>query len=415
MDSNFFNSIELIAESQPNYHYRGTEDTENRLYTDGEYDYLFDFCGHIAIFNIRNSVRNAIKKFFREGHKFYYCNTKKQFILQVNRKTAHYLRHVIAAKIFGKQLRAMRDCNLKSLNGDGMDLRDSNIDGIKGEYLNCAFEIDGNKFSIKPRNSEAVFYTNSDAGLIKILKAQRWNFNTVNYRLKCYYPQLKQTFDLSAFVFGYYNMSMSSTNILSVLKKLKRRFEDGFVIDHLDDNPRNNQHWNLSLITATQNKEKRCIISQTVLPFIFNAVHFNGRYRVLMSHISELIRTDTKTKMKFENKIFEFDNAEKMIAYLRYWFNIYEVNGLTPKQHYEQLIEQDKKLLRYELTQMDFERLRDAQNVISDLPELITITERAYRKMVRACPPEMQKALSPFNPAVSSRVYAFVEDADDDS
>jgi hypothetical protein len=295
------------------------------------------------------------------------------------------LSHLVASRKYGKRLRTIGKSRVAYIDGNPLNLIDSNVDWCrdrnKDKTAINTFEIVGDKFIITHNSSGVKAYTNIDNELIEILKSKRW-YSCLG-RLTTPYKESRM--DLSHFVLAYFSNQK--------IGELKRQISRGYCVDHIDDNPSNNQKWNLSIMKALENKLKRSFVSNIVLPFVFNAIYFDGKYRAVMSHVHWQEESSTGKEIAFYSDIFEFDSAEQFIMYLRYWYENYTYNGLTPKDNYEMKKANGEKLVRYELRESDYERLRDATNVVSDLPLCGHISKKGLFDMVDRSPPEVQEQM----------------------
>ena len=400
--------LEVLAISQSTKR----RNTENVLATDNQFDYLITHTGDIGIFDVRNAVRTEIVKRFEQGYKFYFSqHTSNGFSLRhpTTNERPYDLRQLIAAKKYGKRkIETIKKSRVNHLNNDKTDLTDINIELIsepnKGSNQINDFYIEGKKIVITYKKSGEKFFTNISEELMVILRKQRWLESPYGH-LITRYGKLRWNFDLSAFVFGFFYMEMTRTTVTSTLKKIQKLMREDFVIDHLNDAPKNNMFWNVSMMTKSENSAKSNILSKMGLPFVFNGIHIgDGRYRFVKAHALSERKIGDAIEVESDGEIYEFDSPGEMISYLQYWFENYRINGISPKDNYEAKMQNDENIVRYEITHEYYERLKNAVNVINP-PQLDKLTRKHYENMVKRSSPEAQENFSLIKPVPGSKIY----------
>ena len=417
------NGFSILAESKSN-----RKNKENVLVTDGEFDYLIAHNGRTAIFNIRKTLRKELIRMFDDGFMFYenISNGEYRFRLYspITQKAPYYLHTLIAAKKYRKKISTIVKNKVRVVDKNPLNLLDNNVEWCspKGDDINTlnSFIIEGDKFVIAHVETSRQEYVNADDELIAIIKKYRWSSG--NNRLYTVVGKQSDNTNIQHYlyhyVYAFYNMGMRENNVKSILRKLRRYLNDGYVIDHLNDNCNDNRHWNLSMMLQTQNVSKRDIISKIGLPFFCNCIYTEGKYRVVMSHIAEEYETDSGLLIRYPAVIYEFESAEKLIRYLQFWYDNYTYRGLTPYSNYRQKKANGEKIVRYELKQADYERMRDAEDVLTDLPDCTKMSFKQFMALIDSSPPDFQEQIEEVVPyekmSGKSSVYVFMSPLNED-
>lgn len=136
--------------------------------------------------------------------------------------------------------------------------------------------------------------------------------------------------------------------------------KNGFVIDHIDSNERNNTERNISLMSFSQNARKSNIMKRVRLPNVLTGAHVNGQYRLeLVSYPSSDVDNGQGRRILFLCKDAEefvsrlvwivnsrFEWAEPFKGTARRWITTTEpcLNGCLYRSEFNQemLAEEDE-------------------------------------------------------------------------
>lgn len=287
--------------------------------------------GVVVKLDALNVMRQLLISLLKTGHIISKRPTQKHvFVTALNGAKSRLVAHVLA-ELYRVPVSSLVSKYVRYWNDDPLDLTRENLVSTSvsmARNQNRLIWISGGQVYVW-LNNRLPHFTDNAAMMEPILKMPCWTWHTrADGRLsaiassagKCAGINETYLYQLRWAV-AHFDATDDYFQLARALREMKEYFRSSnYVLDHLDSNYRNNNIWNLSCMTLTENTQKAGLTAKIYAPFFWFSVHIYNGYRIFYGD-----------DMKSPSRVFCSESGT-YIEILRRFYETGQGKSISPKQ-----------------------------------------------------------------------------------
>lgn len=269
---------------------------------DSEYNAIYNFGinvwlllkddGEIVRLDALNIIRNLLIRLIKSGHRITKTPSCSHVMVTDLLGNRRRLADYILAEVYNVPITQVESGKVTYWNNDPLDLTRGNVTSTTvamPDNKNRAVFSAGDRVYVQ-LNSGLPHYTDCAAIMRPILEMPIWTWHTkADGRLAACISGLGKEAGIEEpylyqlrWAVAHYGAIDDYFSIAKALCTMKKDFRNtDSVLDHLDNNFRNCNLWNLSRMKRSENSQKKSMTAKIFAPFFWFSVHTDAGYRIL--------------------------------------------------------------------------------------------------------------------------------------